>query len=51
MDIFDEKGQRHTPKEWFIAPLGIIEKAIKMIINGYITDFKYSPLTEEIIHK
>ena len=27
LDIFDAGGKRHTPREWFIAPLHVIETA------------------------
>ncbi|HZK61715.1 MAG TPA: GIY-YIG nuclease family protein, partial [Anaerovoracaceae bacterium] len=30
-DIFDENGNRHTPREWFIVPLEAIEEAIGFI--------------------
>jgi len=48
-DIFDKNGKRHTPREWFIAPLEIIEKAIKLIINGGIVNYRYNPEQEEIV--
>lgn len=41
VDVFDEKGKRHTPREWFIAPLDIIEQTIALIIKGDIVKFKY----------
>ncbi len=41
LDVFDEKGKRHTPREWFIAPLPIIEQAIELIITGEIVNYKY----------
>jgi len=40
-DIFDEKGNRHTPREWFIVPLEAIEEAIEFIISGEIVDYRY----------
>ncbi len=48
IDIFDEKGQRHTPREWFSAPLSIIQQAISYIINEEIIDYKYDFEREEI---
>lgn len=36
IDVFDKDGNRHTPREWFIAPLAIIEQAIHYIISGDI---------------
>lgn len=41
VDVFDEKGKRHTPREWFIAPLEVIEQAIALIINGDIVNYKF----------
>lgn len=41
IDIFDNEGNRHTPREWFIAPLGIIEQAVHLIMSGEIVGKKY----------
>lgn len=41
IDVYDSKGKRHTPREWFIAPLEVIEEAIELIINGKIVNYKY----------
>ena len=49
IDIFDKNGQRHTPREWFVAPLNIIEDAINLVLNGEIIHCKYDPKTEHII--
>lgn len=51
IDVFDKNGNRHTPREWFIAPLSIIEQAIHYIISGEIIYFKYDPTNEEIIER
>lgn len=51
IDIFDSKGQRHTPREWFIAPLYIIEEAIRMIISGEIVKFVYQADKQTIAEK
>ncbi len=50
-DIFDNNGNRHTPREWFIAPLPIIEQAIHYIISGDIIYYRYDPLNEEIVER
>jgi hypothetical protein len=39
IDIFDNKGKRHQPREWFIAPISVISQAIKLIISGKIIDY------------
>jgi len=50
-DIFDKNGNRHTPREWFIAPLDIIEQVIQYIISGEIVNYRYDSKNEEIIKR
>jgi len=50
IDVFDEKGNRHSPREWFIAPLHIIEKAIEMVVSGEIVGHKYDKERQIIIN-
>ena len=42
LDMFDKKGKRHTPREWFIVPFKVIEQAIMLIINGEIVSYKFN---------
>lgn len=49
VDVFDKDGRRHTPREWFIAPLYIIEQAIKLIISGEVVKYRYDATGEEIV--
>ena len=42
IDLFDEKGQRFTPREWFVVPLDVIDEAIRLILNGTIVSYKYN---------
>jgi hypothetical protein len=51
IDVFDKGGNRHTPREWFIAPLEVIEEAIHLIISGEIVNYRYNSANEEIIKK
>lgn len=51
IDVFDEKGQRHSPREWFIAPLKVIEQAIQLIINGKVLNYKFDPENMTIVEK
>lgn len=51
MDIFDESGKRFTPREWFIAPIEVIEQAIDLIISGKIVKYKYDPENMAIIER
>jgi len=49
VDVFDNLGNRHTPREWFIAPLDIIEEVVQLIISGEIVGYWYDGGREEII--
>lgn len=43
VDVYDKQGKRFSPREWFIAPLHIIEAAANMLINGDIVNYRYAP--------
>ena len=49
IDVFDKDGRRHTPREWFIAPLELIEQAISFIISGEIVKYRYDSNREQIV--
>ena len=49
IDIFDYEGQRHTPREWFIAPLEIIEQTIDMILSGEVVEYRYDSSMQMIV--
>ncbi|RLD55315.1 MAG: GIY-YIG nuclease family protein [Bacteroidetes bacterium] len=51
IDVFDENGKRHTPREWFIAPFEVIEQAIELILNGKIINYKFDAENMTIIGK
>lgn len=51
IDVFDKSGQRHTPREWFIVPLDVIEQAVEFIITGEILDYRYDDKQEIIVGK
>jgi T5orf172 domain len=51
VDVFDGAGNRYTPREWFIAPLNIIEEVIQLIINGKIVDYRYDVDNSEIVSR
>ena len=48
IDIYSGDGERYTPREWFIAPLEVIEQAIELIINGDIVNYNYDERNENI---
>jgi hypothetical protein len=51
IDVFDEKGKRYTPREWFIAPIEVIEQTIDLIINGKVIHYRYDAENMTIIKR
>lgn len=51
VDVFDSKGKRHTPREWFIVPLQAIEHAIALIITDKVLDYKYDEVNRTIVER
>ncbi len=51
VDVFDARGKRYTPREWFIAPLDVIEQAVHLIISGEVVKYRYDKENEVIIEK
>ena len=49
IDIHDNKGRRLTPREWFVVPLPIIDKAIDLILSGDIVNYRYDSDNKTII--
>lgn len=48
VDVYDKKGKRFSPREWFVAPLHIIEAAANMLISGDILNYRYNPESQSI---
>lgn len=51
IDVFDENKKRHTPREWFIAPIVVIEQAIELIISSEVVDYKYDEVGFVIVKR
>lgn len=51
IEVYDNEGRMHKPREWFIAPLEVIENAINLIINGQIVNYRYDSVQEKIVFK
>ena len=51
IDVFDENKKRHTPREWFIAPIEVIEQAIELIISGEVVNYKYDEVGFVIVKR
>lgn len=50
-EVIDRDGNIHHPKEWFVAPIAIIEEAINLIVNDDITKYTYNPEMKLIVEK
>lgn len=48
IDVFDNEGSRHTPREWFQVPYEIVEQAIKLIVTGEVVNYRYDRETKTI---
>jgi len=51
IDIFGTDRKRYSPREWFIAPLEVIESAIGLILTGEIVNYRYDADAEQIVLK
>ncbi len=49
IEITDKSGNKYTPKEWFVAPIVVVEKVIDLIIKGDIVNYVYDKSTEKVI--
>ena len=51
MDLYDHDGKRYSPREWFVAPIAVIEQAVTLLMNGEIVHYQYDPDKQEIIEQ
>jgi hypothetical protein len=49
IEITDKNGNKYTPKEWFIAPIEVIEVIINLIISGEIVNYTYDKENERVV--
>lgn len=49
LEITNKDGRNYIPKEWFIAPIMVIENVIELIIKGEIVSYSYDKATESIV--
>lgn len=49
IEIRDRFGKSVRPREWFLLPLEIVEKAVMMLVDGSIVGHQYDGRTGEII--
>ena len=51
IDLFNDKGQRLNPREWFVVPFPVIEEAIHLILKETILNYKYDAMNHKIVLK
>ena len=51
MEIYDGNGKLYKPREWFIAPLEVIEETINLIVSGKIINYRYDENNEKIVER
>lgn len=51
IDVYDSKEKRHTPREWFIVPLHVIEQVIQLIRENTIDKYRYDLEKQEVFLK
>jgi len=47
IDLYNEKGQRLNPREWFVVPFEVIEETIQLILNENIVNYEYDTKTKK----
>lgn len=48
IDLFNEKGQRLNPREWFVVPFEVINETIQLILNENIVHYEYDAEAKRI---
>lgn len=43
LTVYDDQGKEHHPREWFAAPLPVVDAIIKKILDGTIINYTYNP--------
>ncbi len=51
LDVYDSEGNRHSPREWFVVPLYVVETSVQLLINGEIVHYRYDHGQQEIRKK
>jgi hypothetical protein len=49
LEIRDDQGVMHYPREWFVVPLSVVEDTIQLIMKKEIEHYRYDPTLKMII--
>lgn len=48
IEIFDSEGKGYRPREWFVAPLEVIDEVVKLVVSGEIVNYRYDSKEERV---
>jgi len=48
VDLYNNENRRYNPREWFVAPLPIIDEAIDLLLKETIVNYYYDEKKQEI---
>ncbi|WP_333888579.1 GIY-YIG nuclease family protein [Sphingobacterium siyangense] len=51
LEVSDKNGVRTRPREWFVAPLDVIEEAVDLFVSGEIVKYRYDAGMQRIVFK
>lgn len=51
IEVIDRFGTPVVPREWFLAPIFVINEALERIRDGSITDYTYDPATAALVRR
>ena len=51
VELPDRFGQAVEPNEWFLVPFPVIERAVELLREGTIDDYRYDPEQAEIVER
>lgn len=51
LDIFDGEGRRHSPREWFVVPLSVIDQAIRLLMTEQIVHYQYDAAQQQLVFR
>ncbi|MBT7410597.1 MAG: GIY-YIG nuclease family protein, partial [Methylococcales bacterium] len=49
LKVADGKGKMHQPREWFIVPIDVINRAIELIVTQQIQHYRYDMQLRRIV--
>jgi hypothetical protein len=49
IEVTNASGIHYEPREWFIAPLEVIEQAVHLVLSGEIVQFEYDGHSQSIV--